>query len=67
MRTQSGASASVEDDVIVVRDAGGAIVVRYDGATGEARIEAPRGNLTFAAAGKVRLEAGTVKEAAIDD
>jgi hypothetical protein len=59
VRTTTGASAAVEDDAIVVRDSRGAIVVRYDAATGEARIEAPHGDLTLSAAGKVRLAAGT--------
>jgi hypothetical protein len=59
VRTPAGASATVEDDAIVVRNAEGAIVVRYDSVTGEARIESPHGDLTLAAAGKVRLVAGT--------
>jgi len=42
-----------------VRDPHGAIVVRYDASTGEARIESPHGDLTLAAAGKVKLAAGT--------
>ncbi|MEO7092541.1 MAG: DUF3540 domain-containing protein, partial [Polyangiales bacterium] len=59
VRTSAGASATVEDDAIVVRDPAGAVVVRYDAVTGEARIEAPHGDLTLAAAGKVKLVAGT--------
>lgn len=59
VRTSTGASATVERGAIVVRDPQGAVVVRYDAETGEARIESPHGDLTFAAAGKVKIVAGT--------
>src|SRR5947209_7091902 len=59
VRTTHGASAAVEDDAIVVRDPRGAIVVRYDAESGEARIESPHGDLVLAAGGKVKLVAGS--------
>ena len=64
VRTTTGASATVEDDAIVVRDPSGAVVVRYDAESGEARIESPHGDLVLAASGKVKLVAGTDVELA---
>lgn len=55
VRTKSGASAIAEGDVISILDERGGVVVRFDASTGEARIRAPRGDLTLEAAGAVRL------------
>jgi hypothetical protein len=57
IQAPSGASASVEGDQILVRDAAGVVVVRFDGATGEARVEAGRDLVLAAPRGSVRLEA----------
>lgn len=59
VRTASGASASVEDDRLVLRQADGAVVVEFDARTGQARVVAT-GDLALAApAGRITLEAAT--------
>ena len=57
--TPEGASASVEEASILVRDPSGAVVVVYDAARGEARIVADRGDLALSApSGRVVISAG---------
>ena len=56
----TGASASVEQDAIVVRDAQGAVVFRFDSCTGVATLVSPGSELRLSAPhGKLVLEAGT--------
>jgi hypothetical protein len=60
VETPSGASAAVEHDSIIVRDASGDIVVVYDALTGSATIAAPRGDLNLQASkGAVRISAAS--------
>jgi hypothetical protein len=58
VRTQSGASARVEGEHLVLRDRQGAIVVVHDATTGETVVRT-EGDLTFAAGKRVRVTAGT--------
>jgi hypothetical protein len=58
LRTQSGASAEVDGERLVLRDARGSIVVVYDAERGTAEIAAPRGDLVLSAPqGKIALKA----------
>lgn len=58
--TPAGATATVEGEVIVVRDPRGAIVVQYDAVTGSATIAAPSGDLRLVSpTGKVVIDAAT--------
>lgn len=59
--TPGGASATVDGERIVVRNAGGAIVVVFDAERGTAEISAPAGDLTLSApSGRISLRAGEV-------
>jgi hypothetical protein len=61
VRTPAGASAEVDGERLVVRDARGSIVVVYDAERGTAEIVAPRGDLVFSApAGKIAMRAGQI-------
>jgi hypothetical protein len=60
----SGASASVEGDLIALRDAEGRVVVTLDGATGELRIAAAKDLRLAAPSGRVVVEAATDVEVA---
>ena len=60
--TSSGASAEVQGELLVVRDARGSIVVVFDAARGMAEIVAPEGDLVLSAPrGKISLKAGEVE------
>jgi hypothetical protein len=62
VETPSGASAQVEGERLVVRDARGAIVVTYDAERGTAEITVPRGDLVLSAPeGKIALRAREVE------
>lgn len=59
--TPSGATATVEGERLVVRNAGGAIVVVFDAERGTAEIAAPAGDLTLSAPnGRISLRAAEV-------
>jgi hypothetical protein len=61
VQTPGGASAEVDGERIVLRDARGSIVVVYDAERGSAEIVAPRGDLTFSAPeGRIALRASEV-------
>ena len=60
LRSDSGASARIEDGAIVVRDPVGAIVATYDPSTGSTRVCAAAGDLVLDAPhGRVVVRAGT--------
>jgi hypothetical protein len=59
LETPSGATAEVSGDVIVVRDKG-ALVLRYDAATGTAEISVPSGDLRLVAGGRVVVSGAEV-------
>jgi hypothetical protein len=60
--TASGASAEVEGERLIVRDARGAVVVVYDAERGTAEIVAPSGDLVLSAPqGKIALKANEVE------
>ncbi len=61
VKTASGATAEVDGERLVVRDARGAIVVVYDAERGTAEIVAPRGDLVLSApAGKIAMRAAEI-------
>ena len=62
VRTPGGASAEVDGERLVLRDARGAIVVVYDAEHGTAEIAAPKGDLVLSAPhGKIALRAREVE------
>jgi hypothetical protein len=62
VRTPGGASAEVDGERLVLRDARGAIVVVYDAERGTAEIAAPKGDLVLSAPhGKIALRAREVE------
>lgn len=68
LATSSGASASVDGDRIVIRNADGQIAVVFDAATGSATITAPSGDLNLAAPqGKVAISSGKGFSAAVGE
>jgi hypothetical protein len=61
VKTAGGATAEVDGERLVVRDARGAIVVVYDAERGTAEIVAPGGDLVLSApAGKIALRAAEI-------
>jgi hypothetical protein len=66
VRTAGGASASVEGERVLLRQADGAVVVEFDARTGQARVlapgdlalAAPKGRITFEAMTDVTIVAG---------
>jgi hypothetical protein len=62
VKTPSGASAEVEGERLVVRDARGSVVVVYDAERGTAEIAAPAGDLVLSAPhGKIALRASEIE------
>jgi hypothetical protein len=62
VRTPGGASAEVDGERLVLRDARGSIVVVYDAERGTAEIAAPKGDLVLSAPhGKIALKAREVE------
>ncbi len=62
VRTTGGASAEVDGERLVLRDARGSIVVVYDAERGTAEITAPKGDLVLSAPhGKIALKAREVE------
>src|SRR5205085_7449242 len=64
--SRSGAAANVVDDTIEIRDANGAMIVRYDAERGELAISAPKELILSGERVTIRGETASIEVAALE-